>query len=1198
MEELDDSGMTPVYKITFPDDEFEDITTQNIIPGTPELEQSLWEGSSMQLGGCVSALYRCTLFETEEDVEAGITKWNWNPLMNKRHIQVIAGYEETEVICIYDGYIKEANRQKNRSQIVISCHSTFSKNFDIDVSDVYNNSFALTERYKGVWKKGTEYKRGDVVKDENDEQYYLIWNNYENLPASKKAVESAVKSIMKENSPSALVSEGGITYGEQTGTRIVIEYQYGEQKCGYWIEVGDLVRCMGTDISEVYKGTTCGALLRSVAAHVGFTGKLIIPSEMETHEVFKNMEATELSAKGCVAQIAEAFGCCARINKSGDIEFKKITIDTVTPTDIKDYENLTYGDYALTPIDGVCAKSQQGDGGEMYYPNTIEQCKNIYTIVDNFLFYDRAGTIRGSGEIAEKVFNGLNGFTYRGFEMKTFGMPWLEVGDSIRFVTPEGIEIVTIIQSRTLSGTTGAFRDTLKAECEAAECNDNCTSSYSSSSQVQGSVNYYLNEAIKYVKDMEIEGGRITDSTITGSKIADSTLQGSHFTDGTITGSKIAGATLEGSHFIDGTITGSKIANSTLQGSHFIDGTITGAKIDFSTFSDGVIKGSVIESSTLKNIPFASIDNAFISELAADKGLFEALKVAGMMTADEADIRYANIWLSNVQTEYVAELFAKVGLIDRATIVEGHVTGYLDAVEVNADRITAGTLTTDRLIIRGSTESIVYELNNISGALQAQSVSTLNGEIITDRTITADKIVAKSITANEIDVANLFAQNITATGTITGLTLKGAKAIITEGQIGDFYIGDHSIWSGTGEGVTQSTLYIGHEGINISKLLQIASGGSQLYCSNGLTVRDKFGNGNFAYIQEDLIGLYSPDGNCATISRSGMTIGGTSVQENGFVIYEPNYGSARFAYYSDGFELSTNSGIPLIINTDALTVSATTMEVSGKLYVGSNKKVSIWEDNEGGNIKINAPSSYGNYWQEDAYNGNLRFYTYDSSGTYQGCSIDRNTGRINKADKAWGVADYNNASSTIKIGYAGNSLTTTSYFAAYGSSTTIKNISVASAQKVLGIDTIENIIAPLETWAYLYCHSTTYKSYGVSSFFALNVAEGTFYTTGASGAYSKGDNANIYLARSGTYLCLASVCISATNNVANVKRLRGVFQGIQCANTGGARLQSWESINIAFMLPISSAGNLTLQFQDESGGGTVYDSTIQIFKIC
>ena len=140
----------------------------------------------------------------------------------------------------------------------------------------------------------------------------------------------------------------------------------------------------------------------------------------------------------------------------------------------------------------------------------------------------------------------------------------------------------------------------------------------------------------------------------------------------------------------------------------------------------------------------------------------------GYLTVDAADIKYANIELSNIETANVGKLFADVGLIDRATIVEGHITGFLDSVEVNAASITAGTLIADRILLRGNNQGVLYALNNF-GELESQNVDTLDGYVLTDHTITADKIVAKSITANEIDVENLFAQNITATSmTITG----------------------------------------------------------------------------------------------------------------------------------------------------------------------------------------------------------------------------------------------------------------------------------------------------------------------------------------------------------------------------------------------------------------------------------------------
>ena len=168
------------------------------------------------------------------------------------------------------------------------------------------------------------------------------------------------------------------------------------------------------------------------------------------------------------------------------------------------------------------------------------------------------------------------------------------------------------------------------------------------------------------------------------------------------------------------------------------------------------------------------------------------------LTADEADIKYANIELSNIAVADVGRLFADVGLITDLVVVDGHITGVLDSVTINANSITSGTLTTDRLVIRGTDKSIVYELNNIDGALQSKEVDTLNGEIITPRTINADRIVANTITSSELNadeifanraiIKKIFSEDVEATGTITGATLKGAYAEITNGFIGGFDI--------------------------------------------------------------------------------------------------------------------------------------------------------------------------------------------------------------------------------------------------------------------------------------------------------------------------------------------------------------------------------------------------------------------------
>lgn len=362
-------------------------------------------------------------------------------------------------------------------------------------------------------------------------------------------------------------------------------------------------------------------------------------------------------------------------------------------------------------------------------------------------------------------------------------------------------------------------------------------------------------------KDGTIDGSKIKDSTITGSLIADSTIKGSNIEEGTITGSKIKAATITGALIVDGTIRGNHIMESSIDGSKIEDSAITESKISNSSITNSKIKDGEIENAKIKDstltgakikdatIGFAKVDSSFIKDLTADKAYIENLKASiadigyltadeanikyatiaslevvdgkidnletiaittnnisakvadlGYLKADKADLKYANIELSNIDVANVGTFFANVGLIDRATIVDGHVTGFLDSVEVNANKITAGTLVADRILLKGSEKGVLYALNNL-GELTSTTVDTLDGYILTDRTINADKIVASSITTNELDVdsifadsavvSKIFAQNITATGVISGATLVGASISANKGTIGGFGIFDN-----------------------------------------------------------------------------------------------------------------------------------------------------------------------------------------------------------------------------------------------------------------------------------------------------------------------------------------------------------------------------------------------------------------------
>ncbi|HCT93012.1 MAG TPA: hypothetical protein DF613_16760, partial [Lachnospiraceae bacterium] len=222
------------------------------------------------------------------------------------------------------------------------------------------------------------------------------------------------------------------------------------------------------------------------------------------------------------------------------------------------------------------------------------------------------------------------------------------------------------------------------------------------------------------------------------------------------------------------------------------------------------------------DLKFASIDslqasNARIDTVSGELAKYQTVVAAELsaltariekitatdITVDYLEANYAAIDMANVNHGSIKSYHIGDGQIGSAQIADASITD-AKIVELTANKINAGTLSVERLEIRGSTNSLVYAINNISGALQAQNVDTLNGETLTPRTVTADRLVARSITAgeiasgtitaNEINVANLFAQDIEATGTIRGLHIVGAT-------------GDFSGTVNATDGVFRGTVY-------------------------------------------------------------------------------------------------------------------------------------------------------------------------------------------------------------------------------------------------------------------------------------------------------------------------------------------------------------------------------------------------------
>ena len=156
---------------------------------------------------------------------------------------------------------------------------------------------------------------------------------------------------------------------------------------------------------------------------------------------------------------------------------------------------------------------------------------------------------------------------------------------------------------------------------------------------------------------------------------------------------------------------------------------------------------------------------------------------AGAVTTDYLEANYAKIDLANIAAGTIKTAMIDTGAVGTAQIADGSITD-AKIVNLTADKITAGTLSVERLIITGTDQSIVYTINEANGTAQL-SQTTIDGGSLTQRSITADRIVAGAITADEI-AAHTITANELAVGTITaesGIIQSIDAGTITTGKI-------------------------------------------------------------------------------------------------------------------------------------------------------------------------------------------------------------------------------------------------------------------------------------------------------------------------------------------------------------------------------------------------------------------------------
>lgn len=198
-----------------------------------------------------------------------------------------------------------------------------------------------------------------------------------------------------------------------------------------------------------------------------------------------------------------------------------------------------------------------------------------------------------------------------------------------------------------------------------------------------------------------------------------------------------------------------------------VKGVVEGVEADKQIVTDSLIAQKAdIEQLRADMIDVEKLNavNAKIEDLEAEK-----------LSAKDAELKFANIDFANIGEAAIEKIFADSGIIADLVMSEGHVTGRLVGVTIVGDIIEGNTVKADKLVILG-TDGLYYKLNTngVTTTAEQTEYNSLNGSIIT----------AKSITAEKVNVDDLVAFGAT---------------------IGGFHLTKNSIYSGVKSSVDNTT---------------------------------------------------------------------------------------------------------------------------------------------------------------------------------------------------------------------------------------------------------------------------------------------------------------------------------------------------------------------------------------------------------
>lgn len=498
--------------------------------------------------------------------------------------------------------------------------------------------------------------------------------------------------------------------------------------------------------------------------------------------------------------------------------------------------------------------------------------------------------------------------------------------------------------------------------------------------------------------------------------------------------------------------------------------TITGMQSDISDL-DSALQGVTLRVGTIETTYITATDvaatyatitnlnatNADVHDLSADYGTFKVATVtelgAHQAVINSLDATYATVDLLNVQAGSITQAMIGNGVVGTAQIADGSITD-AKIVELTANKITAGTLSTDRLEIRGTNTSIVYAINDITGALQAQNVDTINGEVLTPRTVTADRIVANAITSNEIAsrtitaneiLADTITANEIASQTITANEI--AANTITANQIASHTITAAEIAANTitANEITTNNLAGTNGWINLANGTFNYGNGKLSWDGSALTV-----NGNVTATSGAIGGwtIDSTNGIYRTYNGTRTDIGQQTIQDitySGGRLVPTSKIVAGIKFSATGKETSLNSEfLSFYYNNSTQGVSVNSKLTSGYLDISSVDSSGTWRITLSSSIYIESANSSGTTTASAMlYPGQVD--VYKASAALTEVLIHNTVRNISLHVNASGVAVlWDNTNSSAIIQSAANGNVSIPHLLSVSSMTSVGSVTVGS----------------------------------------------------------------------------------------------------------------------------------------------------------